>query len=417
MLKTPKITSVNFLCLLATLTLGMMLSSLDADATEASFTTLVLPTTVDPDMDIWYRIPPNSGPYVPSVNEVFKGQAFSLQILFNNYEVSSSGKVNLTYDVQVYDPQGLPTEDKGSGLVGYTSETHASPVLLLNQQYMIIVFTDSYVLGTYTIEVSAYDNVSGNKYVSRTPIALVPFEPQGNFEEQDKVAEWMMNYYYSPSPENAIDAAVYWLETDEEWIYKNLHILKFFTQVFEDNPFLMDYLKNNLVQYTKQEQKRLLLLEAMLGQTALLEQIDDEQHLAFRTWASELSFPPLDGNIDHPMKLDLLWSEFFATGTYTPIAKIISALSLSKYEGSIERLSADEIELTQKSQQDAYLDAIYQSAIWSLYSNSQKHPLVFKYAAFVYQYEELSDDVKRPLYNILRSVQETAKKSEKQSEK
>jgi hypothetical protein len=72
------------------------------------------------------------------------------------------------------------------------------------------------------------------------------------------------------------------------------------------------------------------------------------------------------------------------------------------------------IERTQESEQHAYLDAIYQSAIGSLHSNSIKHPLVFKYAAFAYQNEELSDDIKRPLYSILRSVQEKTKETNEQ---
>ena len=130
-----------------------------------------------------------------------------------------------------------------------------------------------------------------------------------------------------------------------------------------------------------------------------------EEFQKFYNGAKEIKVPDVTGEINSPVQLDILWSEFFTTGKYDPIKKIVSALALKKYKGTLDKIKAGEIEVTKEVKRDAYLEATYGSAIWSLISNCKQMPLVFKYCTFMYENENLDKDIKSQLGSILRVAQ------------
>ncbi len=96
---------------------------------------------------------------------------------------------------------------------------------------------------------------------------------------------------------------------------------------------------------------------------------------------------------------------FLTIGKYDPLKKIVSTLALKKYRGNLNKIQAGEVEITKEIERNAYLEATYGAAVWSLISNCKQMPLVFKYCAFMYEYEDLDDDIKSQLGSILRIAQ------------
>jgi len=88
--------------------------------------------------------------------------------------------------------------------------------------------------------------------------------------------------------------------------------------------------------------------------------------------------------------LDMLWSYFFATGEEKSIRRLISALELSKYSGAVEKF--ENSEKAEKDVKEAYFDAAFQAALWSLESNCRQHPLVLKYCETIFKEQELSKE-------------------------
>ena len=75
-----------------------------------------------------------------------------------------------------------------------------------------------------------------------------------------------------------------------------------------------------------------------------------------------------------PMKLDMLWGMFMASGEEAPVLRIIAALELSEHQGALKRYK-----LSKKTDADraaAAADAIFEAAMWSLESNARQHPRV-----------------------------------------
>ena len=343
---------------------------------------------------------------------------FNLLIFFKGYSSDDNKNLHVRYDVQIYDPEGSPTEDKGKDILAYQGPIGNPEALMLNQQYLKIVFTEKYQEGSYKIIVTAYDKVSGKTFTSETPIELIPFALPENFESQQEVGEWSMGYYQNPTPVKAISGVQSIVNLDTKWINDNLNILTFFRRIFSDNLFLFQNIATHFNTFSKENQKKLLLISAISGDSLLASAITDdrkEELEKFYNSSKELQFPDVNGEINSGVQLDILWSEFLTTGKYEPIRKIVSALALKKYKGTLEKLKAGEIEVTKEVERDAILEATYDSAVWSLISNCKQMPLVFKYCVFMYENEALDEDIKSQLGSILRIAQKEIQDERKTS--
>ena len=87
-----------------------------------------------------------------------------------------------------------------------------------------------------------------------------------------------------------------------------------------------------------------------------------------------------------------------ATGKFSAIEKITTALKLSIYDGSIE------IYKKSKSEDDypnAFKDAVYTAAAWSIGSNMEQPELVKKYIEYIYQHPDTEEIIKTELGKIL----------------
>lgn len=379
----------------------------------AEFDALVVPSLMDSDLDGWYKIPPNSGPNIHKASRVYRGQMFNLLMFFRGYSADKDNNLHVRYDVQVYDPLGKPTEDKGADILAYQGPMGNPEALLLNHEYLKIVFTDKYPPGTYTIKVTAYDKISNRSFISTTPIELLPFSLPEPFKTDQEVDKWMMGYYLNPTPVKAISAVQKLIRTDQPWINDHLNILTFFRRIFSDNPFVLKNIATRFNTLSAEDQRKFLLIAA-ISNSKVFEPViaaDGKQELQqFYTRAKKVTFPDVEGDIRSPAQLDILWSEFLTTGRYDPVRRLVSALALKKYRGTLEKIKSGNMAVTKELQQEAYLDATYQAAIWSLVSNSKQMPLVFKYCAFMYKNEKLDEDIKNQLGSILRIVQKELQK-------
>jgi hypothetical protein len=331
---------------------------------------------------------------------------FSLLIFFKGYTADMDDNLHVRYDVQVYDPMGNPTEDRGTDIEAYKGPKGNADSLMLNQTYLKIIFTDKYPAGTYKIKVTAYDKVSNESFTSETPIELVPFSlPVKIFSEQE-IGEWVMGYYAEPTPVKAVSIFQQLVQLDSEWLNDNLNILTFFRRIFSDNPFLLQNIAKSFGSFSLEDKKKFLLIAAISGDTSLESIItvrEGDELWEYFSSINDIELPGTNGEINTAVQLDILWSEFLTTGKYAPIRKIVSALALEKYKGTLEKIKSGEIEnVTEEIKSQAYLEATHQSAIWSLISNSKQIPLVFKYCQFIYENEELDEDIKNQLGSILR---------------
>jgi hypothetical protein len=401
----------------------LCLFSAPAVSKSHEFGVLVVPSLTDSKLDGWYRIPPNSGPSIPKTSSIYRGQMFNLLVIFRGYASDKDNNLHVRYDVQIYDPNGNPTGDTGSDLLAYEGPMGSPEALVLSRQFLKIVFTDKYPLGTYKIKVTAHDKISGNTVTTEIPIELIPFALPDEFKSQQEAGEWIMSYHKSPTPVRAISGVRIFINPDTDWINNHLNMLTFFRRIFSDNPFLFENIANHFGSLPADDQRKLLLISAISNDSVLRTFVNGEGKEEFRKFyesAKNIEFPNIDGEINSPMQLDILWSEFLTTGRYEPVRKIVSALELQKYEGALKIIKEGKVEVTKEMERNAYLEATYRSATWSLISNCKQMPLVLKYCVYMYEKEPLDEDIKNQLGSILnivqKELQEEQKATPKQSE-
>jgi len=378
-----------------------------------NFDAIVVPTLMDSKMDSWFKTPQESAPVINKVSTICRGQFFNIAIFFRNYALDKNNNADITYDFQMYDPSGKPTEDNGNNIAAYKGHVENPNVLLLNeQQFLRVVLTDKYTLGSYKIKAVGHDNISGKSCVVESSVELVLFSLGDKFGSKEKVGAWIMGYHRSPQPQRSINALLESVPTDPAGIQKNLSTLAFFRRIFEDNPFLWDEALKIFDKFSLEEKKKLLLVYALVPKDkSVLPEKMDESLTSFYNQAESIKIPSTDKAITTADQLDVLWSEFLASGTYVPIQKIVSALALSEYRGTIDKIKSKEIkEVTKEVKDRAMLDAVYQSAIWSLISNCKQMPLVFNYCGYMYESEKLDENIKKQLGTILSLVHKELKK-------
>ncbi len=376
----------------------------------ADFDVMVVPSLIDKGLDAWYKTPPETVPVLPSAAKVYRNQVFNVLVFFHGYALDKDGDADLTFDLQVYDPMGNPTDDTLKGVTGFKGKGEKSADILLDQSLVRITFTDKYKFGDYVITVTAHDQVSGKTVQKSARVLLEKFTIPEKFESEKKFSAWVMRYHVAPDPAKAVAGMLQFVKTDERWVNKHLSLLEFLRTVFDKNPFLWKELSAMQKKLSPEDQEKVLLVYALdRGGAPLFRKMSPDLR-KFYTQAQNYSIPNAD-KVVSGVQLDVLWAQFLAAGRIEPIEKIVNTLSLSRYAGALQKMRSEKDKNpSEELKMKAILESVYQAAGWSLYSNCLQIPLVYKYCVYIYQNEELEYNVKEDLAQILKAVSDEMKK-------
>jgi hypothetical protein len=367
------------------------------------FEVMIAPTRQDAAMDWWYAVPEGFAPQLSLVSSVAKGEYFNILPLFSNYAVDTNQNARITYDIEVLRPDGS-TDEAIRSCDGHDG-TAAPPNLLPARAVMRICFDPEDPYGEYVINVTGYDHISNQTNRQSVTVEQKAFRLEPLTEkERDELF-----FRYSTAPNPSLAAASFlqtvqpFFNEDHELIWSAIW---FFKTVFENNEFLIPHLVEAFETATLKQQKDLLLVFALMGRTAELPELSPELKAYNRALKSRSITDPYS-EITTANQLDMLWAEFFATGSIKPIRQLVTSLNLSPYEGTLDKLAADELDPKDpKVRRAAKLDAVFQSALWSLRTNCEPSPLLYSYCIGILQSEELEKPAQACLAMLLKVVTE-----------
>jgi len=366
------------------------------------FDFLLALTQQDAELDWWDAVPAQFRPELLTISSVSKGEYFKILPIFNNYGTSSNGTLNITYDVMIQKPDGSIYEQVTNciGYQGRSTGLHLIPSTAI----LAVCFEPEDLFGKYTIKISAMDHVKDQKIQKTEKIALQSFELP-NLDENE-IEMLFLEYTVRPQPSKAMAA---FLQSPHPYIGKNgdplWSALWFYKQVFEDNGFLIPHTVSFFKEKaTEQQKKDILLLFHLINKVDMLP-ANDESLKKHRADFEVVSVPDPYSEISTGDQLDMLWAEFFATSRVKPVRQILTALNLSKNADTLEKVKAGELNgQSEEVQQNAMLEAVFQSAIWSIRSNCEQIPLLFQYCVGLYESDELNRIEKSFLGAILRKI-------------
>lgn len=359
-------------------------------------------TRQDPSMDWWYAVPDNFEPQVTHIERVHKGEYFSVFPVFKNYATDLGGAASITFNVKLTRPDGKTQLDleELEGHIGLTS----GPDLLPAQAVVNLNFDPEDDFGEYTIEVTAIDKVSHQTNVQHRVISLIEFEVEKLTKKERE--NLFFTYPVEPDPAKAlasflqIERSFFNEEKEPVW-----SAIWFFKTVFENNEFLIPHLMEEYGFLNSKQQQDIIFLMTLLGKTEKLPRLSGDMKRFERLMAAGRIPDPYD-EITMPKQLDMLWAEFFATGTVRPIRHIVNSLALVEHAGTLERIQSGELDPNElEVYREGMLEAVFQAALWSLKSNCVQVPLVKQYCIGLLLSDELPKPAAATLALLLQSLE------------
>ncbi|WP_395753642.1 hypothetical protein [Prosthecobacter sp.] len=230
-------------------------------------------------------------------------------------------------------------------------------------------------------------------------LLLVFWGTHSSFATEAK-EDWLTTYYKAPKPD-AFSKEVRALV--DQGVLKNENaqppLVAFLSRVMAANPKrIVGWLEE--FSDLEKEQRQILLAAAWYSDTDEARELfqKEKQEVFLKKRAPNI----LEMEVNNPSALDMLWGCFMATGEAAPIRRIVSALSLARHAGALERFKTSE--KTDKDKETAYLDATFQSAMWSLQSNCTSHPRVLEHCEAIYADKTLPADQGLWLATVLAKV-------------
>ena len=368
---------------------------------------LILPTVIDQEMDAWLHVPANSEPSIYPTEQIYRGQPFRLLVIGKDYVIDELQNTNITYTVQVIDPNGSTLLGQGTTLELYKGGVSSDTMLLLSQQHLTLDFSDTDPYGTYRFQITARDHLADQATTASAEIVLAPVSDRIDFDSPEEFSDWLANYYRAPDPARAITALIQYVDTEPEARQKQVPLLTFLTRVIQNNQFLWPHLKTIYSAADLEDRKKILLLSALTEQKddVFFSSLDPEL-TAFYLDVQKINLPvPTDRPVTG-VEIDILWADFMATGTIAPIRKLVGALYLEPTRGTGDLIATGELETTPEVKARAAQEAVYRSALSSLVYNGERHSLVKQYLGYIYELEQPEQVIKTQLENILAILQQ-----------
>ena len=377
-------------------------------ASGEPFGFMITPTRQDASLDWWYAVPEGFTPKISLVSSVAKGEYFNIVPFFKNYGVTSNGEARITYDIEILRPDGS-TDEAMQGCDGHTGKA-SPPNLIAGRAVLRVCFDPEDPYGEYTINVTAYDHVSSQTHRETVRIEQAAFAIETLSEPERE--ELFLHYAETPNPSRALAA---FLQTEHSFFGENQEpiwsAIWFFKTVFENNDYLIPHLLEAFSRGTPKQQKDIILVLALMSRTDELPILPSPLK-TFEQIMKAGRIPDPYSEITTGKQLDMLWAEYFATGRIKPIRQLTTSLNLVKHLGTLDQIKDDELDSKDPEvHRRGMLEAVFQSALWSLRSNCESSPLLFPYCVNILDSEELDPRAQRVFAMLLQSIAEEQKGS------
>lgn len=308
--------------------------------------------------DKWLKTLSSENPFFKSIGTVYRNEKVYLLLFAGNYKADTQGKLNLHYDVDIIDPNGKNYFSSKNRLI--SERKVLSQSLLMAEQLLFIQFENNDKLGTYTIKLKINDQVGGQSSSQEIKVKVEEYKGQQvKFKNDADFQNAQLTYYIDQPIEtvfsllNSYSFVAY--EMSEDAINSSIY---FYYKIIEQNIFLLPHLEKIMMKKNKRFQDKALRIFKTLN-------LKPNRSDFTKRWKDISPFPDPYGQSPSGLFLDMLWSEFFATGSFKPIIKLVSIMDRNL------------------ASQDPKEYSVGLAAKWSLEASARKFKLVCQYIRYI----------------------------------
>lgn len=352
--------------------------------------------------DKWDNTKSTHTPKISTCDTVFKRQYFFITAIAADYKLNKENMADVFYSIKITKPDNsIYFSQENLPLIN--RKISDSNNLQMSDAVLKICFEENDVFGKYKIHISIIDKIDNKSknIESQIVLAELPTYDHIKVNNENDFMKWFDKYYENPTPESALSYYLYYSQNSISDNESNFWpIFSGFSEIIKNNIYLWPSIVKC---YNNQDLKTKIYLLYLITYTNIgtddfFNSLIGEEKASYLK-IKESTMPDIYGTINDPSQLDMLWGTFMASGSYKPILKLIQTLEYNKFQGDLENFK--NTKQTSEDRQKAINNAIYNSLVWSLKSNSNQHELVLSYCNWAFQYENLSKEQRDELKIIL----------------
>lgn len=337
----------------------------------------------NPNMQWWFNLPPNSTPHIAPIKKLFIGQTFSIFSFIDKAQVKD-GKFSVTYSIDVVTPDNARETLLKPTL--FEGDKKSRDIILACPDVITASATKDYKEGRYFFEISAKDNISGEEAKGSTYADFVKWSPPNPFVGEKLVYDYIRGFYLQPSAEHLY--SIFFskdLNLEQKGAPNSLNytLIGFLKAAFKNCNFLMDEIRKNFKNYDNLERSKIIFLMAICNADAIDETLLTEKERDYQKRIREASFPDPYKSWDRVLgaaQMDMLFGEFMADGTYTPIHRVMDLLSYASEAEFAEKAIAEKKKPEAAADREKFmLGILNRTAIYSLLRRAHQDPLIADY--------------------------------------
>ena len=351
--------------------------------------------------DRWYKSY-NELPmaHIPQTQTVYKRQVFYMLPVITGFSVNG-GKPNISYDVSITQNGKSVYEKKA--VTGLTKAVNDTSAIFLCETVLNYEFLENSPSGVYTITLEVHDNIAKTTTQLTADITVTAYKfNERKFTNADSFFVWQNYYYEGMEPDREIDGLMFFsfpqMQSNAE---KTLALLAYFEDLFKGKAYLLKELEN--IFPSRNADERLTMIHVLNLVSYVPQSLQNRFTAEEKKFYADLKgfgLPVIpEETVNNHFLLNILWSKFFATGSYNYAKKIAETFELAKYNGALTKFS--ESEQTEADKQAAFLETVYQKNIEDMLKRLPNHPLFNGYCLYMMDRGDVSELVKKELVAVV----------------
>lgn len=385
-------------------------------ANKKDFLTLFYYTLSDFDASWWFRVPKDAFE-IKEVKEVYTMENFSIFPIFLNVSEKAGDEYKIHFTCSIISPD--KTEEKIDALDNTFSGKAPPPTAALEFPTGILAYFEAQdAYGSYSYKIDVENLLTGKKASFSRKINHIEWKSPTPAKTEEEFAKAFHEYSQTFEPQLLYSIFTSdLLNFRQQGSFHGLNPLfySFMKHAFLRHAFLFEKLRGDFKNLSPKAQENTFLLLAFTKQKPIDEKTLNEtqkilQEAIFENYKIEDN-PYTCDKISNPAYNDLLWGEFFATGNYPPIRRILDVLGYLDEAAYARKVLGGTINPSLVDEEKFKQGMANITAAWSLVSNSE-NKLVSSYVNWAMEY----DMQKNLLDKIIKSIEEYTKEKKMEAE-
>lgn len=376
-------------------TMAVIDGKLDANS-GPDFAAQIMATTQDADLDAWRKMPKNAVPQISTANKVVFGEKFSLFALVRNASVKD-GKFSLKYTITAAAPDGkILTIVEGAEFEGAKKSPRD---MIVCPDVIDIKFDRKYQPGTYTFTVSATDQNARKTVSNSAKVEVAQWREPKPIDGDEELDRAFRTFSLKPSPE--LLYAMYFsdkLDLEQKNAPYNLNfiILGFFKAAFLRFDFLLDELMLKFDSLPPKDRAKVILISRFTGKRPIKNSHLGAAEIKYQDALYRAEIPnPYENwhRVLAPSQMDMLWGEFYASGAYRPIRRIMNLLANEKESQYAQSLLKARLRPKDDAQWNRFtMGMLHILAVKSILRNAGESDLADQYCVWAYENRDIPEE-------------------------